>query len=94
MEVLGWRGYTWSAVVSLVGRTVKFAKMTLEAAYGREMNIKFSGNSSSGPSYSQHAKDPLELETSVALCCLTKLHSVAFYCTEYKVHLCNDHLLM
>ena len=28
-----------------VGRTAKFSKMTLEAAYGREMNIQFSGNS-------------------------------------------------
>ena len=35
--------YTWSAVVRLVGRTAKFSKMT-EAAYGRYMNITFSGN--------------------------------------------------
>jgi hypothetical protein len=27
-EVLGWRGYTWSAVVSLFGPTAKFCKTT------------------------------------------------------------------
>ena len=44
VEVLGWTGYTWSVVVRLVGHTTKLSKMTLEAAYGREMNITFSGN--------------------------------------------------
>ena len=55
VEVLGWRGYMWSAVVRLLGHTAKFYKTTLEAAYGREMNIKLSGNSSGGHSCSQHA---------------------------------------
>ena len=48
MEVLGWRGYTWSAVVRQVGHFDKFNKMTVEVAYGREMY--FSGNSSGGHS--------------------------------------------
>ncbi len=51
VEVLGWCGYTRSAVVRPVGCTDKFSEMPLEMAYGREMNIQFPGNSSCG----QHA---------------------------------------
>ena len=42
-------------VVRPVGRTVKFSKRRLEVAYGREINITFSGNSSGGYSRSQCA---------------------------------------
>ena len=39
--------------------SAKCSKMTLEAAYGREMNIKFPGNSSGGHSCRQHANSML-----------------------------------
>ncbi len=38
-----------------VGCTAKFSETPLETAYGREMNIQFTGNSSGGHSCSQHA---------------------------------------
>uniref|UniRef100_A0A8C5GR40 5'-nucleotidase domain-containing protein 3-like n=1 Tax=Gouania willdenowi TaxID=441366 RepID=A0A8C5GR40_GOUWI len=54
VEVLEWCGYTWSAVVRLVGCTAIFSETPLETTYGREMNIQFIGNSSGGHSCSQH----------------------------------------
>ncbi len=61
VEILGWCGSSWSAVVRPVGCTAKFSEMPLETAYGREINIQFTGNNS-------------KLATSVALCCVIKLH--------------------
>ncbi len=54
VEVLGWCDYTGSAVVRPVGCPAKFYETPLETAYGREINIQFTGNSSSGHSCSQH----------------------------------------
>ncbi len=52
VNVLGWCGYTWSGRLDVLP---KFSEIPLETAYGREMNIRFMGISSGGPSCSQHA---------------------------------------
>jgi hypothetical protein len=46
--VCGGPGYTWSMAVWTFGCTAKCSKTTLQVAYGREINIQLSGNSSVG----------------------------------------------
>ncbi len=75
VEVLGWCGYAWSAVERPVGCTAKFSETHLEMAYCREMNIQFTGTALVDiPAVSMPIARPSKLATSVALCCVIKLH--------------------
>jgi hypothetical protein len=79
------QSYMWFVVVRPVGRTAKFSRITLEVAYGREINIKFSGNSSDRHSCSQHANCMLSQNMRHLWLCVTKLHIlVAFYCPSTR----------
>ena len=90
VEVPGWRGYMLSVVVRLVGRTAKFSKMRFDAAYGREMDIKLSGNCSGRYSCMPIARSLKTRDICGILLC-DKTTRVNFYCPQHKVHPCNDH---
>ncbi len=80
----------------------QFSEHALETAYGREMNIQFTGNSSGGHSCSQHVST-CSLKTcdiyGIVLCDKTAHFRVAFYCDQLRhtcaiIMLSNQHLDM
>ncbi len=92
VEVLVWCGYAWSAVVRPVGCTAKFSETALEMAYGREMNIQFTGTSSGGHSCSQQANCTLPQNIcGIVLCDKTAHFREVFCCGQPKAHLYNNH---
>ncbi len=97
VEVLGWCGYTWSAVVRPVGCTAKFSETPLETAYGNHME-KWTFNSRATalvdiPAVSMpiaHSLKTCDI-CGIVLCYKTAHFRVAFYCGQPKAHLCNNH---
>ncbi len=89
VEVLGWCGYTWSAVVRPVWCTAKFSKTPLEMD-GREMNIKFTATALVDiPAVSMPIARSLKTcdICGIMLCDKTAHFRVAFYCGQPKAHL-------
>ncbi len=94
VEVLGWCGYMWSAVVRSVGCTAKFSETPLEMAYGREMNIQFTATALVDiPAVSMPIARSLKTcdICGIVLCDKTTHFRVVFYCDKPKAHLCNNH---
>ncbi len=90
-------------VVKPVGCTGKFSETPLETAYGREMNIQFTGNSSGGHSCSQHANCTLPQNMcdicGIVLCDKTAILEWPFIVARLRhtcaiIMLSNQHLDM
>ncbi len=94
VEVLGWCGYTWSAVVRPVGCTAKFSETPLETAYGRDMNIQFTATALVDiPAVSMPIARSLKTcdICGIVLCDKTAHFRVAFYCGQPNAHMFNNH---
>ena len=80
-----------SSAVQVAGlrrsRTAKFCKTTLMAAYGREINIQFSG----GHSSVLHASCTQNLRHLWHCVVWKEKNILVVFCAQHKLHLCNDH---
>jgi hypothetical protein len=90
VEVLGWRGYTWSAVMCPVGLTTKFSKtkfvekLILHSLATALVDIP--------AVFMPIARSLITCDfCGIALCDKTAHFIVAFYCPQNNVHMCNDH---
>ncbi len=94
VEVLGWCGYTWSAVLRPVGCMPN----SLKRLWRRLMVEKWTFNSRATalvdiPAVSMPIVRSLKTcdICGIVLCDKTAHFTVAFYCGQPKAHLCNNH---
>ncbi len=89
VEVLGWCGYTWSAVVRAGWLYCQIFENPLETAYGREININSRATALVDiPAVSMPIPHSLKTCDICGIVLCDK--KVAFLCGQPKTHLCNN----
>ncbi len=94
VEVLGWCGYTWSAVVKPIGCTVKFSEMLFEMLMVEKLTFDSQATALVViPAVSMPIACSFKTcdICGIVLCDKTAHFRVPFYCGQPKAHLCNNH---
>ncbi len=94
VEVLGWCGYMWSAVVRPVGCTAKFSEMTWRQLILEKLTLNSQATALVDiPAVSMPIARTFKTCNicGIVLCDKTAHFRVAFYCVQPKTHLCNNH---